>query len=183
MVARQARPRLDSETASRVFRSGPSAALTVDRDRESAADLAHAGVGETAESIDEDADRDALNRVQTYGRTPGIGSSSGSRTTSLGSARIAVVHGATSTRRSRGIAASLTTGRRPISASSQHHTSPRAQRAFTMRQPPGGTTPGRPTRPARRAGARRRWRSSRPPRRHGGARPARPGPRRSVRHP
>ena len=46
-------------------------ALTVDRDRESAADLAQASVGETAESLDEDADRDALNRVEVDGRTPG----------------------------------------------------------------------------------------------------------------
>ena len=45
-------------------------ALTVDRDRESAADLAHAGVAETAESFDEDAERDALNRVEVDGRTP-----------------------------------------------------------------------------------------------------------------
>ena len=66
MVAWQGRPRLDSETASRMFRSGPSA-LTVGRDRESAADLTQAGVGETAESFDEDADRDALNGVEVDG--------------------------------------------------------------------------------------------------------------------
>ena len=57
-----------------------------------------------------------------------IGSSAGSRTTSLGRPRMVVVHGATSARRSRGIAESLestTTGRRPISGSSHHQSSPR----------------------------------------------------------
>jgi hypothetical protein len=49
----------------------------------------------------------------------GIGSESGSRTISLESPRMVVVHGATNARRSLGIAASrdnTTTGRRPISA-------------------------------------------------------------------
>ena len=48
-----------------------------------------------------------------------------------------VVQGATSARRSRGIAASrdrTTTGRRPISANSHHHTSPRAGSALTRRR-------------------------------------------------
>jgi hypothetical protein len=40
-----------------------ASALTVDRDRESATDVAQASLGETAEAFDEDADRDALNRV------------------------------------------------------------------------------------------------------------------------
>jgi len=48
-----------------------TSALTVDRDSESATDVAQAGVGETAESFDEDTDRDALDRVQVDGRTPG----------------------------------------------------------------------------------------------------------------
>jgi hypothetical protein len=93
----------------------------------------------------------------------GIGSESGSRTTSLASPRMIVVHGATSGRRSRGIATSrdsTTTGRQPISASSHHHTSPRAGSALTRRQPPAATTPGRPTRRAHQPGARRRRRNS-----------------------
>ncbi len=64
----------------------------------------------------------------------GIGSEPGSRTTSLASPRMVVVHGATSARLSRGIAASresTTTGRRPISAISHHQTSPRAGSALT----------------------------------------------------
>jgi hypothetical protein len=46
-------------------------AVDRDRDRESVADLAQAGVGETAESFDEHVDREALNRVEVDGRTPG----------------------------------------------------------------------------------------------------------------
>ena len=82
----------------------------------------------------------------------GTGSSPGSRSTSLASPRIVVVHGGTSARRCRGITASrdkTTTGRRPISAISHHHTSPRAGNAFTRRRLPVATTPGRPTRRAR----------------------------------
>lgn len=59
----------------------------------------------------------------------GTGSLPGSRTTSLGNARIVVVQGATSARRSRGMAASrdrTTTGRRPTSGNLHHHSSPRA---------------------------------------------------------
>lgn len=101
----------------------------------------------------------------------GTGSSAGSSTTSLTSPRIVVVHGATSARRCRGITASrdrTTTGRRPISASSHHHTSPRAGSALTTLLRHAGTTPGRPIRRARRVGARHRRRSSHPPRRSGG---------------
>jgi hypothetical protein len=79
----------------------------------------------------------------------GIGSESGSRRTSLAIPRMVVVHGATSARRSRGIAASresTRTGRRPISAISHHQTSPCAGSALTRRQPPAATTPDRPTR-------------------------------------
>ena len=96
----------------------------------------------------------------------GTGSSPGSSTTSLASPRMVVVQGATSARRCRGMTTSrdkTTTGRRPISAISHHQTSPRAGRAVTTLQPHFGTTPGRPTRPARRADARRRRRSSHPP--------------------
>jgi mannosyltransferase len=83
----------------------------------------------------------------------GIGSSSGSRTTSLAKLRMVVVHGATSARLKRGIAASresTTTGRRPISGNSHHHSSPLAGRGapLTMLRPPRGTTPDRPTRRA-----------------------------------
>jgi len=96
----------------------------------------------------------------------GIGSESGSRTTSLESPRMVVVHGATNARRSRGIAASrdnTTTGRRPISANSHHQISPRAGSAITRRQLLAATTPSHPTRRAHQPGARRRPRSSRPP--------------------
>ena len=97
----------------------------------------------------------------------GIGSQPGSRTTSLASPRMVVVQGATSARRSRGIAAlreSTTTGRRPISAISHHHTSPRAGSALTSLRPPAATTPGRPTRRAHQPDAHRRPHSSHPPR-------------------
>jgi hypothetical protein len=53
----------------------------------------------------------------------GTGSVSGSRTTSLAEPQMEVVRGATSVRRSRGIAASrdmTTIGQRPISGSSHH---------------------------------------------------------------
>ena len=96
----------------------------------------------------------------------GIGSEPGSRTTSLASPRMVVVHGATSARLSRGIAASresTTTGRRPISAISHHQTSPRAGSALTSLQPPAATTPGHPTRRAHQPGACRRPHSSHPP--------------------
>ncbi len=94
----------------------------------------------------------------------GTGSSPGSSTTSLWSPRMFVVHGATRVRRSRGMAASresTTTGRRPMSASSDHHTSPRLGRGVTTRRLLRGTTGGHPTRRARRAGAPRRLRRPR----------------------
>jgi hypothetical protein len=65
----------------------------------------------------------------------GMGSSPTSITTSVGSPRIFVVHGAMSALRSLGIATSLvitTTGRRGISGSSHHQTSPRAGRFIMM---------------------------------------------------
>ena len=77
-----------------------------------------------------------------------IGSSPGSRTTSLGRSRIVVVHGATSARWSRGMAASrdrTTTGRRPISGGSHHQSSPRAGKALTWPRPRFETKRGRPT--------------------------------------
>jgi len=92
----------------------------------------------------------------------GIGSSPGSNTTSLGSPRMVVVHGPMSVRRRRGIAASrerTTTGRRPMSGSSHHQTSPRVGVEVTTRQLRRGTTRGRPTRLLRRAGGRRRRRT------------------------
>ena len=97
----------------------------------------------------------------------GIGSSAGSRTTSLGIPRIVVVHGATRQRRNRGMAASrdsTTTGRRPISGRSDHQTSPRLGNWIMSRRRPHGTRSGRPTRRAHRADARRRPSSLRRPR-------------------
>lgn len=79
----------------------------------------------------------------------GTGSSPGSRTTSLGRSRMVVVQGPISVRRSRGIAASrerTTTGRRPMSGSSHHQTSPRAGTGVTTQQLRHGTTRGLPTR-------------------------------------
>ena len=64
----------------------------------------------------------------------GMGSSPGSRSTSLGNPRTVVVHGATIDLPSRGMAASrerTTTGRRPMSASSHHQISPRAGTGLT----------------------------------------------------
>jgi hypothetical protein len=103
----------------------------------------------------------------------GIGSSSGSRTTSLAKPRTVVVHGATSARRNRGMTASresTTTGRRPISGNSHHHTSPLAgrERPLTMPRPPLGTTPDRPTHRPPRAGARHRPRMRHRSRQHDG---------------
>jgi hypothetical protein len=102
----------------------------------------------------------------------GTGSSMGSRTTSLARPRMVVVQGATSARRSRGIAASrdkTTTGRLPASASSHHHTSPRPGSAVTRRQQLVETRRGRPTRPARRSGVPRTPHSLRRFRRSGDA--------------
>ncbi len=97
----------------------------------------------------------------------GTGSSPGSRRTSLGRFRMVVVHGAMSARRWRGMTASrdkMTTGLRPISGISHHHTSPRPGRSVMRLQPPVGTRPSLPTRRVHRAGAHRRRRSWRPPR-------------------
>jgi hypothetical protein len=82
----------------------------------------------------------------------GTGSSLGSRTTSLARPRIVVVHGATTARRSRGMAASrdkTTTGRLPASASSHHQTSPRAGIGITWPLQLRETRPGCPTHRAR----------------------------------
>jgi len=117
--------------------------------------------------------------------TSGIGSSGGSRRTSVGMSRIVVVHGPIRARRRRGIAASresTTTGRRPTSGSSHHQTSPRAGREVTTRRRPHGTRPGLPTRRLRRAGARRRRRTRRRTRQHGGEQAAPRAPRRSAPH-
>jgi hypothetical protein len=102
----------------------------------------------------------------------GIGSSRGSRTTSLASPRIVVVQGATNALRNRGIAASrdkTTTGRLPAPASSHHQTSPRAGSVITKPLQPAETRRGRPTHPARRAGVRCRPRSLHRLRRSGDA--------------
>lgn len=79
----------------------------------------------------------------------GTGSSPGSSTTSLGRPRTIVVHGAISARWSRGMATSrdrTTTGRRPTSGSSHHHTSARAGGEVTRPLQQTGTTPGHPSR-------------------------------------
>jgi len=93
-------------------------------------------------------DTDSIESMFTAHRRP-IGSSPGSRTTSLGKPRIVVVHGAMSARCSRGMAASrdrTTTGRRPISGGSHHHSSPRSGRELTWPKPHFGTKRDRPSR-------------------------------------
>ena len=77
------------------------------------------------------------------------GSSPGSKSTSLSRSRIVVVHGATMTRFSRRIASareSTTTGRRAISGSSHHHSSPRWGSSLTKPWLRDGKNRGRPTR-------------------------------------
>lgn len=114
----------------------------------------------------------------------GTGSSPGSRRTSLARPRRLVVQGAMSARRRRGMAASrdrTTTGLRPISGISHHHTSPRAGSSVMKPPPRAGTRPGLPMRPAHRVGARRRWSSQLPPRPSGGEPTGPPGLRRSLR--
>jgi len=89
----------------------------------------------------------------------GMGSISSSRITSLGSRRMLVVHGATSTRPSLGIAASrerTRTGRRAMCGSSHHQTSPREGTSVTKIRPPDGTMQGRPIHRTDRWGGRRR---------------------------
>ena len=113
----------------------------------------------------------------------GIGSSMGSRTTSLAKPRIVVVQGATSALCSRGMAASrdkTTTGRLPTSASSHHQTSPRSGSVITKPLQPAEKRRGRPSRPARRVGARRRPHSLRRLRPSGDASAAPQGPRRQA---
>ena len=97
------------------------------------------------------------SRLTAVGRL--TGSSPGSRSTSLASPRMVVVHGAMSARRSRGIAASrdrTTTGRRPISGSSHHHSSPRKGKEVMLLRPQIERNGGRPIRLAHRVGVRRR---------------------------
>lgn len=104
----------------------------------------------------------SASRLATQGR--GTGSIPGSSITSLGSPLMVVVHGATTDRPSRGMATSrliTTTGRRPMSGSSHHQTSPRRGRSVTKLQPLNGTSRGRPTRPPHRSGARRTRRTRR----------------------
>ena len=88
----------------------------------------------------------------------GIGSSPGSRRTSLARPLMVVVQGAMSARRCRGMTASrdsTTTGRRPISGISHHHISPRAGRFVTRLSRRDGRRPNLPIRLARREDARR----------------------------
>jgi len=91
---------------------------------------------------------DSIESRLTAQRRP-IGSSPGLSTTSLGRPLTVVVHGATSARRSRGMAASrdrTTTGRRPIPGGSHHHTSPRNGSALTWPKPHFETKRDRPSR-------------------------------------
>lgn len=79
----------------------------------------------------------------------GIGSSPGSSSTSLANPRIVVVHGATSALRSLGMATSrerTTTGRREMSGSSHHHTSPLVGMSVTTKLPLLGMMRGHPIR-------------------------------------
>ena len=99
------------------------------------------------------------SRLRTDWR--GIGSSPGSRSTSLARPRMVVVQGAIRARRSLGIAMvrdRTKTGRRLTSGSSHHHTSPLAGKSFTKKLPSRGRKPDHPIRPAPPAAVRRRWR-------------------------
>lgn len=94
----------------------------------------------------------------------GTPSDAGSSSTSLGSPRMVVVHGAIRVRRRRGIAASrerTTTGRRPISGSSDHHTSPRRGSDVTYRPPLHETRRDHPIHPPRSEEPSRRRRTQR----------------------
>ena len=130
-------------------------------------------------------DTDSIESRFTAQRRP-IGSSPGSRTTSLGKPRIVVVHGAMSARRSRGIAASrdrTTTGRRPISGGSHHHSSPRAGKVLTWPMPHFGTKQDRPSHLPRRLGELRTQLNRRHQSRQTGSEPAAlSAPHRPVRH-
>jgi len=119
-----------------------------------------------------------------------IGSSPGSRITSLDKLRIVVVHGAISVRRRRGMAASrviTTTGRLVMSGSSHHQSSPRRGSAVTK---PTQHLENRPDFPIRQFA---QWEADRKPRRrhqfhrNGFSRPVPGEPRqaalrRSLRH-
>ncbi len=130
-------------------------------------------------------DTDSIESRLTAQRRP-IGSSSGSSTTSLGRPLIVVVHGATSARRSRGMAASrdrTRTGRRPISGGSHHHSSPWTGTTLTWPKPRVGTKRDRPSHLRRQSGElrtqlRRRHRF----RRTGSDREGLSVPHRRVRH-
>jgi len=113
-----------------------------------------APLSEPIRSTSSAVDTDSTESRLTAQRRP-IGSSPGSRTTSLGKPRIVVVHGAIRARRSRGIATSrdsTTTGRRPISGGSHHHSSPRTGNELILPQRRYETRRGRPSRLGRRSG-------------------------------
>lgn len=107
--------------------------------------------------------------------------------TSLASPRIVVVHGATTTRRNRGMDAfrdRTITGRRPVPGGSHHQTSPRSGRGLMSRLPPVGMTPDRPIRQAHRSDARgTHWHRPCRSRPHDVVREELSTHRRSVRHP
>lgn len=113
----------------------------------------------------------------------GTGSSPTSSTTSLGSPRMTVVHGAIKARRRRGIATSrdrTTTGRREISGSSHHQTSPLEGCPFTTMPPPCGRSPDHPTHRPHQSDTRRRPHRQRRSDRHDGGRAALQGLHRAA---
>ena len=125
---------------------------TVGRHRERSADLSHPRVAEATESLDEQPDRDRFDGVEVHRASVLHRVVCRLEHDLTGEPRMVVVQGATRARRSRGIAASrdsTTTGRRPISGGSHHHTSPRRGRSVIAR-PLHGTTRDRPTRLTRR---------------------------------
>ena len=158
--------------------------LAVDRDFECGADLRHSVVTEPSDAVDQDRDREALDRVEVDGAGRGTGSSVGSSTTSLPSPRIVVVHGATITRcesrdrRCRG--ESTTTGRRPISVARTTRPHPREGWAISP-MPRRGKTLGCPTRRAHRGDECRTRRTARRAPWRGDAGGASGEPHRSVR--
>ena len=133
--------------------------------------------------------RTAIDTLSTESRftavRSGTGSSPGSKMTSLGKPRMVVVQGAINVRPNRGIAASrdsTTTGRRPMSGSSHHHSSPRRGRLVMWQLRRSGTRPGRPSRHARRWDALHMRRTKHRAQRRGGSRAGHEVPHRAELH-
>lgn len=114
-----------------------SPSSTVGGHLECFADLAHPRFADPSNSLCEQTHRHRLHRVQIHSALAGHGVFGWLHHDFASQSRMVVVHGATNTRRSRGIAASresTTTGRRPISGGSHHHTSPRRGRSVIARR-------------------------------------------------